>query len=442
MASENAVNDLGAQNKSILAVDDTVVETRRLQTKTVGGKNYLLTTPDTTATTPISGQVDAHPVQSDGTTLVLTTGGQTGQKQMLVGTIDLPTKGVVAEGASLNQIPPVFIGGKDSSGNARGATVKVLDSRDGLDTNVSSVASKQLVFFHSDEASHRLTAGSSKLFPTDIPGGSTWFDLDGYMGFQVDWVDNTGGADGATLQVIWSEDQTAYAEEFDTGNTRSLFVATTDNNIHKFIPKQGRYCKLKLKNGSVNQGSTVPNVAVLILTALPHTFTNTNYIANTTAIPVRGFVTTDAAEAAAYPFVGGMVDNASSPTTSYPFTGSSVGELTVQGARTTFTGTPLVTTQKLVTSSTQSSVTAGTTSGTLVASSTSRVGVIALNNGDYPVYYRLSSSACTTASGGYSGIIWPGCSVQIGTNYKPYSGAVTCITPTGTGNSTISLSTI
>lgn len=34
------------------------------------------------------GQVDAHPVQSDGTTLVLTTGGQTGMKVMVVGDSD------------------------------------------------------------------------------------------------------------------------------------------------------------------------------------------------------------------------------------------------------------------------------------------------------------------------------------------------------------------
>lgn len=67
MSSQNAVNDNGAQNKSLLAVDDTATtETRIIQTKIVGGKNHLLVTPDTTAIVTVDTELPAATALADG----------------------------------------------------------------------------------------------------------------------------------------------------------------------------------------------------------------------------------------------------------------------------------------------------------------------------------------------------------------------------------------
>lgn len=272
----------------------------------------------------------------------------------------------------------------------------LIDSRRGIDIQHSSVASKQLVFFHSDNATHQLGAGGIKLFPTDIPGGSTWLDLDPYLGFNLDWVDNTGGAGSATLYVIWSEDQTAFAEEFSGGgNTQALFT-TANNNVHKFIPKQARYCKLQLVNGATAQGSVVPNIAILRLTALPSYFTNGVNVINDTPIPVRGYATTNM-EAAAYPFVGGVVDSVAAPTVVYPISGSSLGEANVQGNRTIFTGTAMVTAEKMGTTGTLTNTTVAITSTTLAALSTSRRGMIVHNDSTEVLFLKYGSTASATS---------------------------------------------
>lgn len=78
MASENAVNDLGAQNKSILVVDDTVVETRRLQSKTVGGKNYLLVTNDNSLVPFVYDYISLAYTGENLTSVVYKTGGSSG----------------------------------------------------------------------------------------------------------------------------------------------------------------------------------------------------------------------------------------------------------------------------------------------------------------------------------------------------------------------------
>jgi len=76
LAGQEPKNDPNAQNKSLLAADsETDTETRRIQTATVSGKNYVLTQLGSTGVS--GGQVDAHPVTSAGVTLVDTQGGQT-----------------------------------------------------------------------------------------------------------------------------------------------------------------------------------------------------------------------------------------------------------------------------------------------------------------------------------------------------------------------------
>lgn len=61
------------------------------------------------------GQVDAHPVESTGTDLVLTTGGQTGVKDMIVGDGDKYVRGILAHGVADTGIEPVVTGSKAAS---------------------------------------------------------------------------------------------------------------------------------------------------------------------------------------------------------------------------------------------------------------------------------------------------------------------------------------
>ena len=387
------------------------------------------------AVTPANG----HIYNADESDNSYTSGGVYGQKVHVVGISNLHIEGDVSVGSSLTGTQPVATGFKDSSGNAQFTTGKVLDSRGGVDTQASSIASKNIVDFRSTVT--QLSAGQEKVFS---PGGTraTYYDLDGYLGLNLSFIDNSSGGDGGKFYFRWSPDgtNTNYNDPGDgTGGSNYHLVDCTStsgtNPYSGFIPKRARYLNIVFVNGVAAQGSAYPTSCNIDVTLYPSFFTNTVEAGATVPVRATGLV-------AEPPFSIGGVDTPSAPTVINYLQVNSNGTASVTGNATTYTGTPLVTTQKLATSSSQSSVTAGTTSGTLVASSTSRVGVVAYNNGQYPVYYRLSSTACTTASGGYSGIIWPGCSVQIGTIYKPYSGACTCITPAGTGNSTISLSTI
>lgn len=61
--------------------------------------------------------VNSHPIESDGTSLILDVGGTKGIKNHIVGMPDVFAEGTVAVGASLSGHYPVTIGYSDGSGN-------------------------------------------------------------------------------------------------------------------------------------------------------------------------------------------------------------------------------------------------------------------------------------------------------------------------------------
>lgn len=74
---------------------------------------------DTDGIKKIVDVVRSHLVEADGTDLVLSSGGSTGIKVMVVGDSDKHVRGVVAAGSSLTGIEPVLFGVSDASGNAQ-----------------------------------------------------------------------------------------------------------------------------------------------------------------------------------------------------------------------------------------------------------------------------------------------------------------------------------
>lgn len=273
-----------------------------------------------------SGKWPVKIINSDDTDNSLSTGGQIGQKSMIVGTIDLPVRGVVQEGDSLSQVASVFVGGRDQSGTSRATTMKVVDSRNGQDINHSSVDTKNIVDFHSDSGG--VGAGGIKIFS---PGGtrSTYYDLDGYEGFYLSFTDNSSGASGGTLYMRWSRDgiNTAYNDPDDGTGFTNYDAGLSDGNLvfAQFIPRKSRYVNFVYVQGGVAQGTTYPQLCELNITLFPTFFTSSISVNNASPIPVRGYDVANYSEAASFPFIAGGVDSVSSPSAAYPLLLDSAG---------------------------------------------------------------------------------------------------------------------
>lgn len=91
-----------------------------------------------------------------------------------------------------------------------------------------------------------------------------------------------------------------------------------------------------------------------------------------------------------------------------------------------------LTTLSTATAATETGVGASASSVTILASNAARKGCLVTNDiGSATLYLRFSATAATTASGGYSVILTPGQSYEMGPNI--YSGAITGIWSAATG---------
>jgi hypothetical protein len=103
------------------------------------------------------------------------------------------------------------------------------------------------------------------------------------------------------------------------------------------------------------------------------------------------------------------------------------GTVTVTGTVTANLGTPVTATTAL-----ETGVAASATSGTVLASNASRKGCLITNSPtSSTLYLRFSSSAATIASGGYSVVLTPGQTYEMGPNV--YSGQINGIWASATG---------
>lgn len=400
-----------------------------IQVLRMDGPNLLV--DGSSVTQPISGSVDQGTaaansgkwptkiINSDDTDNSLSSGGQIGQKVMVVGDNDKYVRGSVAEAGSLSAIEPVFVGVKDSSSNSRGLTGKVLDSRTGMDMQHSSIAAKNIVDFYSSDAAQRLLAGASKVFS---PGGTraTYYDLDSYLGFYFSFTDNSPGASGGTLYMRWSRDgtNTPYNDPGDgSGFTNFDAISTAGLVGAYFIPKKNRYVNFVFVQGAADQGATYPQIALMDITVYPMFYTNAVNVTNA-QVHVSGTGGDPAAES---PLYMGGVDSVSAPTTVLPLLVTSTGEATVQGNRTVFTGTPLVTTEKLATSATTTVTNSfsAATSTQIAASSTSRLGVRIYNGTTQVMYVKFGTAATASSNHGF---IAPGTTGDFPT--MKYSGVI------------------
>lgn len=164
MSSQNALNDNGAQNKSLLVADgETDSETRRIHARTRGAVNATvveivdasgaqITTFGSSTVTANQGTAAADsghwPVQlidDSNAILDLTSGGQTGVKVMVVGDGDKYVRGTAAHDASASGIEPVLVGGYASAAaptsvSADGDAVNAWLLRNGAQATVLTAA--------------------------------------------------------------------------------------------------------------------------------------------------------------------------------------------------------------------------------------------------------------------------------------------------------------
>ena len=164
---------------------------------------YTLSTDGLTAT-PVStsAPIPIKVIDSDGTDNSLSTGGQIGQKQMIVGTIDLPVRGIAAEGASLSQIQPHYGGFKDGSGNSYGMTGDV----NGLDVDVTRlpalVAGSAVIGKVSIDQTTPETTNGVQVLNSLVPEQYDYISL-GYTGANLTTaVYKTGGSGGTTVATL------------------------------------------------------------------------------------------------------------------------------------------------------------------------------------------------------------------------------------------------
>ena len=222
---------------------------------------------------------------------------------------------------------------KLTDGTDTATIASAIDSRNGLDIQFSSIPSKSLIDFHSDDAAQRLLAGGTKVFS---PGGtrSTYYDTDGYGLLGVQFTDNSSGASGGVLYIRWSRDgvNTAFNDPGDgTGgsNYTTAVNSTTDGLVvaGRLIPVSARYVNFVYIQGGSNQGSTYPSLCEFAVKLYPIGFTNAVTITNQ-QLPVVG-AAESAATLAGQPVVIGGVDSISSPTIANALVVSSTGAASV-----------------------------------------------------------------------------------------------------------------
>lgn len=396
----------------------------------VDASGNLVTTMGQGAAAANSGKWPVKIINSDDTDNSLSTGGQIGQKVMVVGDGDKYVRGVVAEGAAVSSIEPVFIGGKDLSGNARGITAKVLDSRTGLHAANSSIESKQIINQNS------LNAPSGGNFPLTAGQvfNSGWIDTQGYAAIVLAAVDNTSGGSPCQLEEHWSSD--GVNDIFQGGAT--IFLAgglgPTYTSPFLFGTKRTiamRYVKYIWTNGATNQGTGTPaasNFVIFTADLLPMPIA---YDANIVNRELRVVGSADQANAVFLPVGIGGVDNMSSPTQFYQWLMNSAGQGAIKGIDTNYTNTPLITVRKLQTSASPgtTAVTVATSSTQVFASNTDRLGFSIYNEGGAVVKLKHGTAASSTSfdwilqpydflyvtDPGYSGVVHHIGDVAVGT---------------------------
>ena len=298
-----------------------------------------------------------------------------------------------------------------------------IDSRVGLDVEHSSIAIRNIIDFYSSDAAQRLLATQSKIFS---PGGTraTYYDLQGYLGFYFSFTDNSSGASGGTLYMRWSRDgtNTAYNDPGDGfGGTNFDIISTVPLVGALFIPKKTRYVNFVFVQGSADQGNTYPNIAQMDLTAYPMFFTNGVKVTNTNTEPVYVSTGVDGlGVATSWASVAGVDGGGTQvPIATASFTaGYALGAV---GLATTYTGTPMVVANKLVTSATTTTTNSFTaaTSTQIAATATARRSVKIYNGTRQIMYVKYGTAASTTS---FSLIVFPGCTESI--DDPRYSGVI------------------
>ena len=355
-------------------------------------------------------------INSDSTDNSLSTGGQIGQKVQIVGDGDKYVRGVVQEGASLDQVQPVHVGWEDPSGNSIGA------KSDTAGNLYSSVAGNKTVLL--DSSTNLLTAGASYT--------GSWIQVMGKYGvLNLASFINVSGFGGASRYasvqvqfssdgVTWNGTFVALAVGYSDANPSNVAINVLDNYARLVVTEVGGYDWSAAGGSPRTTLVGVPSGAGSFVRPLGSSTVVGDFDPVAPPVMVGGRETANPANA---PLPWGMTATAG---------GEGIGQ--VEGVRTTYSGTALVTSQKLATSSTAATVAVAATSTQVLASQTSRIGITIYNDSSQIVYLKKGTGCSTTS---FDWILQPYDILSIPSGIG-YSGVIHHIAAVATGNLRVS----
>lgn len=344
---------------------------------------YTLSTDGSTAT-PVStsAPIPIKVIDSDGTDNSLSTGGQIAQKQMIVGTIDLPVRGIAAEAATLSGVQPVFIGAKDPSGDSIGAKA------DASGNIYGSIAASKAVLLDSDDT---LLTGTGEAYT------GSWIQVMGkYSALNIASFINVSGFGGANRYAVVGVEFSSDGVTFD-GTFVNLAVGYSDANPSNVsVPILDNYARLKITNAGADDydWSAAGGSARTTLVGVPAG--NGSFVRTVGS----GIVIGDVDPIAPPVMIGGRdTTNPSNAPMPWGMTANAGGEGIghVVGTSTAVTGNAVITAERGGTTGTLTNVTEATSSTTLASSSTSRRGFIVFNDTSNPLKLKFGSTASATS---------------------------------------------
>lgn len=312
-----------------------------------------------------------------------------------------------------------------------------IDGRKGIDTEASSIAVKNFI---SESSLNTPAAGHFPLnITTNTSFDSGWIDTQGYGAIILTAVDNTGGGSPFTLEEHWSTDNGV--SDIYQSQARIILVGDLATggepgpaNFGQKRTIQMRYVRYLWTQETVaatkrsQDTGPSPNFTLFVANLVPIPIA---FDVNVTNLGLAVVGPQDAATSV--PLLIGGFDSIASPISILPALASSIGEISVQGIRTSWTGTPLVVAGKLATASTAATVAVAATSTQVLASQTTRMGFTIYNDSSQIVYIKKGTAASATS---FDWILEPYDQLEVIT--PGYSGVIHHISGTAQGNLRVS----
>lgn len=371
----------GAHSTTFLNTSGKYVDVSSSNPLPVDITDTSLTTAQGTAAAN-SGAWPMRLINTDNTDNSVLLSGSYMQKVGVYADGDKYVRGIVAEGASLSQVEPVFVGAKDPSGNSIG------NKADASGNLYTSIAGSKAVLLDADDT---LLTGIGEAYT------GSWIQVMGkYSALNLASFINVSGFGGATRYAVVGVEFSSDGVTFD-GTFVNLAVGYSDANpANVSVPILDNYARLKITNAGSDDydwsaAGGAPRTTLVGVPAGNGSFVRT---------VGSGIVIGDVDPVAPPVMIGGR-DTTNPTNVPMPWAmttnagGEGVGH--VIGTSTTITSNAVITAERGGTTGTLSNVAEATSSTTLASSSTSRRGFIVFNDTSNPLKLKFGSTASATS---------------------------------------------